>query len=296
MSASTFNSYRNWLKSTVASQAAEYRSVGSTPLHLTRVSLNRCFPDPPTPDWSIQLNLGKPIRMKCDFGHGAFEQTLPTGGFGLLPAETACNIDASIGDYQFLVLSLPYRLVQEFVDGIGMKTTLQNERLYRSFHKDVLIADLCQRLWKEAGNESNLTNLFAQHAFNTLMTLVLKKVDDSTTSKLAVRGKLSQRQLAKVSEYISSNLASAINLESLAKSVHLSPFHFSRLFRATTGLSPHQYVILERVNRSKTLIADGEFELACIATAVGFANQSHLTRHFKQIVGCTPAQFRRNGS
>jgi len=76
--------------------------------------------------------------------------------------------------------------------------------------------------------------------------------------------------------------------------VHLSPFHLARLFKQVLGVSPHQYLIQVRVNSARSLLSagSGERSLAEIAAAVGFADQSHLTRHFKRITGITPRQFR----
>jgi AraC family transcriptional regulator len=68
----------------------------------------------------------------------------------------------------------------------------------------------------------------------------------------------------------------------------------ARLFRQTLGVSPHQHVIQVRVNNARSLLSagSGRRSLAEIASAVGFADQSHLTRHFKRITGVTPRQFR----
>ena len=73
---------------------------------------------------------------------------------------------------------------------------------------------------------------------------------------------------------------------------HLSEFHFARQFKRATGLAPHQFVIAQRVQRAKALIRDGRLPLAAVAASVGFASQSHLSHHFKRLVGCTPAEFR----
>ena len=63
------------------------------------------------------------------------------------------------------------------------------------------------------------------------------------------------------------------------------------MFKQTTGLPPHQFVIHQRVERAKLLIVEGQLSLAQIALAVGFSDQSQLNRHFKRLVGVTPKQF-----
>jgi AraC family transcriptional regulator len=73
----------------------------------------------------------------------------------------------------------------------------------------------------------------------------------------------------------------------------MSPFHMTRVFKRAMGVAPYQYLLQVRVTQARSLISaggDGR-SLAEIATAVGFADQSHLTRHFKRILGITPGQL-----
>jgi AraC family transcriptional regulator len=103
---------------------------------------------------------------------------------------------------------------------------------------------------------------------------------------------LARRKLHSVIEYIMENLQGSPTLEQMAAVVHLSPYHFARLFKATTGLPPYQYVIARRVERAQHLLrADNELSLAEVALRAGFSDQSKLSFHFKRIVGVTPRQF-----
>jgi AraC family transcriptional regulator len=106
------------------------------------------------------------------------------------------------------------------------------------------------------------------------------------------RGGLPRHKLRAALEYIEEHLDSEIALEDLAATVYLSAFHFARLFRASTGLPPHQYVITRRIERAKQLLRDDELSLAQVAARVGFWDQGHFTRHFKRVVGVTPKRFR----
>jgi AraC family transcriptional regulator len=81
----------------------------------------------------------------------------------------------------------------------------------------------------------------------------------------------------------------------MAAVAHLSAYHFARQFKAATGLPPHQYVILRRVERARQLLQAGtDLSLAEVAACAGFSDQSQLTHHFKRLVGVTPGQFRRS--
>jgi AraC family transcriptional regulator len=79
----------------------------------------------------------------------------------------------------------------------------------------------------------------------------------------------------------------------MAAVARLSPYHFSKQFKAAIGLSPHQFVIARRVERAKQLLqTGGDLSLAQVAARAGFSDQSQFSRHFRRIVGVTPGRFR----
>lgn len=102
---------------------------------------------------------------------------------------------------------------------------------------------------------------------------------------------LSKYQLERTIEYINAHLTQELNLSELADAVGVSKFYFCRLFKQSMGSTPHQYVIEQRVERAKQLLQQRQFAIADVALQCGFANQSHLNRHFKRIVGITPFAF-----
>jgi AraC family transcriptional regulator len=96
-----------------------------------------------------------------------------------------------------------------------------------------------------------------------------------------------------VTDYVHDYLDQDLGLAEIAGVAHLSPCHFARLFKRSTGLPPHQYVIARRVERAQALLRAGGLTAGEVAVAVGFSDQAQLTRHFKRLVGVTPARFRR---
>lgn len=79
----------------------------------------------------------------------------------------------------------------------------------------------------------------------------------------------------------------------MAAAAGFSPNHFSKLFKRSTGLLPHQYVVRKRIEKAKALFAGTDLPVGVVAWDCGFSDQAHLTRHFKRLVGTTPAKFRR---
>lgn len=91
-------------------------------------------------------------------------------------------------------------------------------------------------------------------------------------------------------EYLRANLAGQPSLDDLAAQARLSRFHFLRVFRRTTGLPPHQYLLNLRIEQARVLLRRG-IPPSQVAARVGFADQSHLNRHFKRYVGSTPGHY-----
>jgi AraC-like DNA-binding protein len=108
-----------------------------------------------------------------------------------------------------------------------------------------------------------------------------------------VRGGLSPWQVRKVTSYVEAHLGRTIRNEDLAALVRLNPSHFGRAFRNSFGEPPHEYVIRRRVERAQGLMLSTGASLSDIALDCGLADQSHLTRLFRRIVGESPRAWRR---
>jgi len=107
------------------------------------------------------------------------------------------------------------------------------------------------------------------------------------------RGKLNSVQLRSVLECIASQLEDDVSLMTLAQRARISPFHFARLFRATVGVPPHQFVSRLRLERAVGLMKAGKLTLAQIAVECGFHDQPHFTRAFHCAFQTTPAMYLR---
>jgi AraC family transcriptional regulator len=99
-------------------------------------------------------------------------------------------------------------------------------------------------------------------------------------------------RLQRVLEYIEAFFHLDLRFEDLAAEACLSPYHFSRLFREATGLSPHRYVIDRRIQAARHELARSHLSLAEIALAFGFGSQANFTRVFRKATGLTPGQYR----
>ncbi len=100
-------------------------------------------------------------------------------------------------------------------------------------------------------------------------------------------------QFNRVVRFVESNLAKKIQLRDLAAVTNLSASYFSRTFRSTVGETPHGYVVRRRIGCAQKMIALMDKSLSEIALDCGFADQAHLTRQFRRIVGVSPGVWRR---
>ena len=114
--------------------------------------------------------------------------------------------------------------------------------------------------------------------------------NDSHAS-LAYAG-LPSHKLDRVKTYVREHLEEVIWIEHLADAVHLSSYHFARMFKKATGRSPHVYITDKRIGRAKELLLDSSLSLVDVAAKVGFQTQSHFTDVFRKYTGITPRSFR----
>ena len=106
------------------------------------------------------------------------------------------------------------------------------------------------------------------------------------------RGGLPPGAMRRVREYVDAHLGESMDLAELASIAGLSVFHFARQFKQSAGVTPHSYLVQRRVERAQDLLARTDLALSEIAVAAGFSDQSHLARHFRQMLGTTPREFR----
>lgn len=114
----------------------------------------------------------------------------------------------------------------------------------------------------------------------------------ATLAPIEVVGGLPPRRLQRVFSHIRENLNRELSVTELAQVVGMSQYYFSKLFKMSTGTTPHQYVMRQRVERAQELLRESQTALAELATHVGFQTQSHFTSVFRRLVGATPKHYR----
>lgn len=148
-----------------------------------------------------------------------------------------------------------------------------------------------ERTVRDADSASDVVNgicaLFAQSSSEMVETNTLQGVTE------LARGGLAPWQVRRACERLESDLSGKLLLRQIAAEFDLSVSHFSRAFRVSTGLPPHQWLLQQRVKAAKQLLTVRDLPLSEVAISAGFANQSHFTRVFSAVVGVSPGAWRR---
>lgn len=238
----------------------------------------------------LAVHLSSPIKVEIR-DEGPFRNRIfSPGDIMVFPAgvQYSCRFK---GDSEFMVMSLNNDVITRAAQAItdrGDSGLRLNWGIRDPFVRQTManLEDLCDtvrtpdRIYGET-----LANSLAMHLVRNS-----KQMNGHFGSNH--RG-LSRAQLGRVLDFIHGTPYSDISLRSMAAAASLSPFHFSRMFKVATGVSPHQYVLRRRIEIGAEMLLSRPDSIASIALELGFADQSHFTMHFKRIHGIGPAGYRR---
>jgi AraC-like DNA-binding protein len=160
-------------------------------------------------------------------------------------------------------------------------------------HDDAIVRQIGASFLEGLRRPAETNQLFIDHMMLALTAHVAQTYGGWQHSAELVRGGLAPWQVKRACEKLESDLGGKISLDRIATEFGLSVSHFSRAFRVSTGLPPHQWLLRQRANTAKQLMGVRDLPLSEIAISAGFANQSHFTRVFSRTAGVSPAAWRR---
>jgi AraC-like DNA-binding protein len=160
-------------------------------------------------------------------------------------------------------------------------------------HDDAIVRHIGASLQEGLRRPDETNQLFIDHMMVALTAHVAQAYGGLRPGSEPTRGGLAPWQVKRACERLDSDLGGKLSLQQIAAEFDLSVSHFSRAFRTSTGLPPHQWLLRQRVKAAKQLMSVRGLPLSEIAISAGFANQSHFTRVFSAAVGVSPAAWRR---
>jgi AraC family transcriptional regulator len=247
---------------------------------------------PPTTQHWLVLDLGPATAFSLRFAGQERTEAAPPGSLALIPAGYPSRWRWRGAAESVHVLVEPRLLARVGAEALDLDPDrVELPPVHDLDHPQLRAAMLALDAELRAGGPGG--RLLAESLGNVLAVHLLRHFGAPASADPHPGGVLPKHRLRAVLEYIHDHLDAELSLERLAAVAHVSPYHFARLFKHSTGLPPHQYVIGRRVERAKELLREPDRPpLAEVATEVGFADQSHFTRHFKRLVGVTPRRFR----
>jgi AraC family transcriptional regulator len=153
---------------------------------------------------------------------------------------------------------------------------------------DKAVRSLVDAMRHEVVHGASTGRLYAQSLSVALLSYVFDRIP---LTRLHVRGMLSEDQRRRLSRYIRERLEDDLTLTELASLVGLGPRQLSRLFRAAFGVSPHRYLLNQRLEEAARRLAAGGHEIGEIAISLGFCSQSHFAAAFRERFGKSPRQY-----
>jgi AraC family transcriptional regulator len=158
---------------------------------------------------------------------------------------------------------------------------------------DPLIQHMGLALMAELEAGGTDSQLYAESMATALSAHLLRRYCSHAEKIKDYTGGLSKYKLRQAVNYINEHLDQNLTLAEIAAAVRMSPNYFACLFKQSTGLTPHQYVMQCRIEKAKQLLRHQELALVEICQEVGFTSQSHFTRVFRQHTKTTPKAYRK---
>ncbi|OHD14954.1 MAG: hypothetical protein A2086_14040 [Spirochaetes bacterium GWD1_27_9] len=164
--------------------------------------------------------------------------------------------------------------------------------------EDNNLKNIIELFYNEVQNEGrngklyidNLVNLFSFYFINNYSNY------DSLINNKNCKSRFSPRDILKIKEFIIKNIENNLTIDILAEHVNMSKFYFLREFKKSSGITPYQFLLQEKLNKSKELLLNPINQISDIAYKLGFSDQSHFSNLFKKSFGISPGQFKINSN
>jgi AraC family transcriptional regulator len=234
-----------------------------------------------------------PSRQQTIFSGRNFNILQTAGNVTVIPVATALQSWYDETEQDDIYLHLEPDFLKSVAEGADLNP--DKIEIVPSFEsRSPIIESMARMAFDELqrGNATG-TNLYADSVANLLAVQLLREYSSERMppEKRYVNG-LTNRKLALVLDLIESDLAEDLSLKVLANAAGLSEYHFLRMFKQSTGYTPHQYVINQRIERARELLVKTDLPITEIAYLLGFSTPAHFTHHFRRKTGLKPSEMR----
>jgi AraC family transcriptional regulator len=195
---------------------------------------------------------------------------------------------------EFLSIAISAALINEMVTEIGLTRTAAQISFQQSTVTDAAVTKMAREIAIEVadvqmGRAAMLDAQVRQLAIHLLRCHLTVRQSDQI--ELSRAGPV-DRRLRRAIEFMHDNFSRELALEEIASAAYLSEYHFARLFKQITGVTPHVYLANVRLERARRLLADTALPISEVASMVGYQSQSHFSKMFRSVTGITPKAYR----
>jgi AraC family transcriptional regulator len=248
-------------------------------------------PEMVVPAHVLILRTGSPSIIEWRSNGRERREELAPGTVSLVPAgfRHAARVFRPLPGEAF-ILQLAPKFLERGIADIAKRAKL--ELIEHRHLRDPQIALLIRSIQGDIASGMASGPLFSESVATALVFHVASRYSIERPLLESYRGGLSRSNLNRVREYIDSHLAERLELGELAGVAGLNLFHFARAFRQSTGETPHQYVLRQRIERAMQILRDPRATVLEASARTGFVDQSHFSKVFRRTVGVSPTQFR----
>jgi AraC family transcriptional regulator len=239
----------------------------------------------------VSIHVGASVQVACRRGGTSYSGMAVHGDIDIIPAQTPSRWEIKEKDTAFILSLSPELLstVAEELDIAPHRLEIRNRFQVR----DPQLENIAWALKAEMESGYPCGGLYLDSLAISVAARLVRGHSSLPVATKKRAGHGVDRRLRQVLSYIEDNLSQDIALGDLAAIAGMSVSHFKNLFRESLGLPAHQYLIRRRVERAKSLIAEGKLSITQIAFETGFAHQSHLAHHMRRVLGLSPKALRK---
>ncbi|MGZ3174028.1 MAG: helix-turn-helix domain-containing protein [Croceibacterium sp.] len=206
----------------------------------------------------------------------------------VIPPDPSCSVQCERPS-ETLVLQMSPEFFAEQANAALGESALRLVARYAAFDPFIREVGNALQIELDRGHPPNAAYL---EPLAGVMAVHLARHYSADAANAAAPSGLPPLRLKRVQAFIDEHIAETIHVDQLASEAHMSPFHFARMFKQSTGQPPHLCVVMQRVRQAKTLLRESDLPLIEVAARSGFQTQGHFTSVFHRYTGFTPRKFR----
>jgi AraC family transcriptional regulator len=238
----------------------------------------------------LHMQTSGPVQMEW-WSEGKYGKESPSRGSLIFLTPGTRDRVRWNGSSRRVVLSIDESYIFRAAQELGRKNHLGFKNRWIFEDRQLLL--LLSEMQRETETGWEMGSLYGDHLGMSLSMALIQKYGRDVSIAPLVKGGISKVRLGRVLEYVAANSHLDLRLDDLAQVAEMSQFHFARLFRLSMGVTPHRYLMDQRLQKAKALLRLNTRTVTEVATEIGFANAGHFARAFKRHLGVSPTDWKR---